>query len=171
MARSRRKRPSASTSDPPVSGDQTGRPSVRLKWSPSPSSVESLARASSSGWTGRVARTVVLVTMPSRCARRMPRLTPSVTPKSSALTMSRRFDRSPRTAAPRLLAEGAPHVLAHLLGEKGLPPAVGHRVLEQLEIEHERRRRLLPRIELDREHALLVRLGEDRFRPREGAVF
>ena len=39
------------------------------------------------GWAGKLASTVVLVTSPSRCARRMPRLTPGVRPKSSALTI------------------------------------------------------------------------------------
>ena len=51
------------------------------------------ARASCSASIVAVTSTVVLVTMPWRCADRMPSLTPGVRPKSSALTMSRRVTR------------------------------------------------------------------------------
>src|SRR5437016_2722952 len=52
-------------------------------------------RSRRSGATGRVTSTVVLVTIPWRWAARMPSLTPRVSPKSSAFTMSR------RTSVPR----------------------------------------------------------------------
>src|SRR5262249_54277214 len=57
---------------------------------PTPSP-ESRSAASSSASIAAVARRVVLVTIPWRCADRMPALTPGVSPKSSALTMSRRL--------------------------------------------------------------------------------
>src|SRR5262245_17994444 len=58
---------------------------------------ESRSSASSSASIAAVASRVVLVTMPWRCADKMPALTPGVSPKSSALTMSRRLTgRSPR---------------------------------------------------------------------------
>src|SRR5260370_19474634 len=48
-------------------------------------------RRSRRSWaTGRVTSTVVLVTIPWRWAARMPSLTPRVSPKSSAFTISRR---------------------------------------------------------------------------------
>src|SRR5262245_17378592 len=101
----------------------------------------------------------------------MPWLTPAVRPKSSALTISRRAAGSRVTRPPpRLLPEGTADVLAHVLRHEGLPPAVRHRVLEQLEVEQEGRRRLLAPVELEREHALLVGLGEHGLRAREGAV-
>src|SRR2546430_11803200 len=52
-------------------------------------------RSRRSGATGSVTSTVVLVTIPWRWAARMPSLTPRVSPKSSAFTMSR------RTSVPR----------------------------------------------------------------------
>src|SRR5215470_9308277 len=52
---------------------------------------ESRSCASWSASIAAVARSVVLVTIPWRCADRMPALTPGVRPKSSALTMSRRL--------------------------------------------------------------------------------
>src|SRR6185436_467552 len=51
---------------------------------------ESRRAASCSASIAAVASKVVLVTMPWWCADRMPALTPGVSPKSSALTMSRR---------------------------------------------------------------------------------
>src|SRR5206468_4035600 len=63
---------------------------------PTPSP-ESRSAASCSASIAAVTSRVVLVTMPWRCADRMPALTPGVRPKSSALTMSRRITRrSPR---------------------------------------------------------------------------
>src|SRR5207253_9336592 len=52
-------------------------------------------RSRRSGATGRVTSAVVLVTIPWRWAARMPTLTPRVSPRSSACTISR------RTSVPR----------------------------------------------------------------------
>src|SRR6185369_15969642 len=60
---------------------------------PTPSP-ESRSAASCSGSIAAVTSKVVLVTMPWRCADRIPPLTPGVRPKSSALTMSRRVMRA-----------------------------------------------------------------------------
>src|SRR5881628_171458 len=83
---SRTKRPSGPTSDRPP---ESGRPSVRFTWSPTPRP-ESRSALTATASIAAVARTVVLLTIPWRCAARIPALTPDVRPKSSALTMSRR---------------------------------------------------------------------------------
>src|SRR5580704_4624720 len=64
-----------------------GGPSLRLRWTPMPRLGADLAAARAESKAAPLASMDVLVTMPLRWASRMPRLTPSVQARSSALTM------------------------------------------------------------------------------------
>src|SRR5215470_16100935 len=95
---------------------------------PTPSP-ESRSAAKSSSSIAAVASRVVLVTMPWRCADRMPALTPGVRPKSSALTMSRRLTGASPRRGP--LDREALDCLGHARRHGGLH-VVGADVLEAL---------------------------------------
>src|SRR5262249_5810326 len=66
-----------------------GSPSTRTIWQPIPNFGEFLQSATASSKARELAISVADVTTPSRFARSMARFTPEVSPKSSALMMSR----------------------------------------------------------------------------------
>lgn len=74
-------------------GPRTGRPVVSWRWAPMRPGMKGAQRASSVAASGVQTMAEVVVTEPMRMARVMPAQTPSVRPKSSALTI--------RDAAPR----------------------------------------------------------------------
>src|SRR5215470_10985198 len=90
---------------------------------------EARSSASCSASIAAVARRVVLVTIPWRCAERMPALTPCVSPKSSALTMSRRLMRGSPGRGP--LDHEPLDGLGHSRSQGGLQ-VVGADVIEAL---------------------------------------
>src|SRR5262247_1046253 len=95
---------------------------------PTPSP-ESRSAAKSSSSIAAVVSRVVLVTIPWRCADRMPPQTPGVRPKSSALTMSRRLTGASPRRGP--LDREALDRLGHSRRQGGLQ-IVGADVLEAL---------------------------------------
>ena len=83
----------ARASDQPVwaisDAGRTGSPSTRTTWQPTPSVGVERAISMASSVAAALAISVVLVSTPARCSSRMARLTPAVSPKSSALRMRR----------------------------------------------------------------------------------
>src|SRR6266850_6924623 len=105
--------PSSRTSDRIRAGFKSGRAYVRTRWTPIARPGVVAASVAACAVPGAFVIKVVLVTMPSRCARTMPRLTPVDRPKSSAFTM-RRFTAARGTRArrarpsPRLRGDDGP---------------------------------------------------------------
>src|SRR5262245_30492683 len=100
----------------------------------------------------------------------MPRLTPSVSPKSSALTISVRPGRSLMTPAGSRLAHHPPEVEADRFLELGTRTRAGLGVLELVDVDGERHTLALHAVELGSEPTALVGLGEHELRPREASV-
>src|SRR5262249_13140325 len=122
--------------------------------------------------TGRFTMAVVLVTIPRLPASRMPRLTPRVRPKSSALTMSVRAVLTPARPAPvpSRLAHHPAEVEPERLHQLGARAGAGLGVLELVEVQGQRHPFLLDAVELRGEPAPLVRLREDELGAGEGLV-
>ena len=79
-----------------------GSPSLRFRCTPTPSPGVDRASSTPEANATPFASSEVLVTMPFRCASAIPRLTPSVQPKSSAFTM--RFFNVPYVSLGDLLS-------------------------------------------------------------------
>src|SRR5207244_5791432 len=121
---------------------ETGRPVVRFKCNPTPSSGKDGDERSRSRWAasvqpGAFTSTETEDTTPVSCASSTPRLTPADKPKSSALTMRRRAS---GIAASPVVPADLYQVSQHLDGVRGEPHGAGlvvvpivHRRLRHLE--------------------------------------
>src|SRR5579883_579499 len=94
------KRPSGATRAGMRSGGRVGRPSTKVRCSPTPSRGMARVRATASAAAGSPTMRLAQVRIPCRWARSTASLTASSSPKSSAVTMRRLGKRAPMPADP-----------------------------------------------------------------------